>query len=141
MHPEPGRTRNIGRFASTWGRHLLRRPREVSPVTLEEGARIVEGDPATSSVLRIEGGRLRLNPGFVADVRENRVLIRQGSGLPVVATMSCECRISPPQTYGICYPVAGGSFVFCQSAGCGGLCEALLWPGQPSVRLSLRAPG
>ena len=137
MQPEPGRTRNIGRFASTWGRHLLRRPREVSPVTLEEGARIIADDPATGA--RIEGGRLRLNPGFVADVRENRVLLREASGLPVVATISCECIGSP--TGGACTPVVAGNLVICQSAGCQGLCQAVLFPGQPSVRVSLRSAG
>ena len=135
MQPEPGRTRNIGRFASTWGRHLLRRPREVSPVTLEEGARIVEGDPSTPGA-RIEGGGLRLNPGFVVDFSEkNRLLIREGKGLPVVATVSCQCMGAG----GDCMPVAVGNMVICHPVGCQGPCEAILFPAQPSIRLSLRA--
>jgi hypothetical protein len=137
MHTEPGGIRNVGGFAFTWARHLLRRPREVSPFTLEEGARIVEGDPAAPTGARIEGGGLRLNPGFVVDVRENRLLIREGDWLPVVGTINCHCMSG----VGDCMPVQLGNIVICQQIGCQGPCDLILIPGQPSVQLSLRAPG
>jgi hypothetical protein len=137
MQPEHGQLGNIRRFASTWGRHLLRRPRDVSPFTLEEGARIVEGDPAAPTGARIEGGGLRLNPGFVVDVRENRLLIREGDWLPVVGTIDCQCMSG----VGACMPVQLGNIVICQPIGCQGPCDLILIPGQTSVRLSLRASG
>jgi hypothetical protein len=137
MQPEPGPTRNIVGFASTWARHLLRRPRDVSPFTLEEGARI-EGDPAAPTGARIHEGGLRLNPGFVVDVRENRLLIRQGNGLPVVGTVSCNCMSG----VGACMPVQLGQIVICQGIGCQGPCDLILLPAaNRGVRLSLRAPG
>ena len=135
MQPEPGRIRNVGGFASTWAKHLLRRPREVSPFTLEEGARI-EGDPAAPTGARIEGGGLRLNPGFVADIRDNRLLIRQGNGLPLVGTVMCNCGGA-----GACMPVQGGEIIFCLSLGCQGPCSMTFIPGAVAgLRVSIRSP-
>lgn len=138
MHPEGGGIRSFGYFLSAWAKHLLRRPREFSPFTLEPDARIAEGDPAAATGARIEGGGLRLNAGFVADIRENRLLIRDGNWLPVVGTVNCSCMSG---VGGECMPVQIGNIVICQSMGCQGPCDLVLIPGQPSIRLSLRAPG
>jgi len=51
-------------LVTAWGRHLLRRPEEITPFTLEEGAQMV-GDPTSPEGARIKGGGVRLEPGWV----------------------------------------------------------------------------
>jgi hypothetical protein len=103
---------------------------------LDEGARI-EGDQSAATGARVVGGGLRLNPGFVTEARENRLLVREGAGLPVVGTVDCQCLSGA----GACMPTQAGNIVFCQQIGCQAPCQLVLIPGQPSIRLSLRAPG
>jgi hypothetical protein len=52
----------LANLITAWWRHLLRRPEEIAPFKLEDGAQTV-GDPTSPEGARIEGGGIRLEPG------------------------------------------------------------------------------
>ncbi len=106
-----------GRFgldvAAAWGRHVLRRPRNITPFVIEKGGRM-HGHPTAPQGAQIEGGALRLQPGYVLDVRGPKALLREGSAKPVIGTLSCGCAEGP----GDCGLTITGNMVVC-----GGSCK------------------
>jgi hypothetical protein len=72
-----------------WVTDLLRRPRTITPFKLEDGAQL-EGDPATAEGAVITGGRVRLVPDYVYEVRGDTVVFRRPRQ-PTGGSFKCYC--------------------------------------------------
>ena len=103
---------------TAWWRHLLRRPEEITPFKLEDGAQMV-GDPTSPEGARIEGGGVRPEPGVHVKVEGSRAVFRMAPGYPVVVIADCACQSPLPGEVPNCVPVGQGTpLLICTGASC-----------------------
>jgi hypothetical protein len=116
---------------SAWTDRILRRPREITPFTLEPGAQMV-GDPTSPEGARVQGGGVQFQPGWVVNVRDggSRAVFRAGVGYPVAGEVYCDC---PGKEGESCSLLVSGQKVTCGGDAC---CQLSYVARDPSVRLS-----
>lgn len=117
---------------TAWWRHLLRRPEEITPFKLEDGAQMV-GDPTSPEGARIEGGGVHVEPGVDVKVEGSKAVFRMAPFYPVVVITDCSCQAPLPGEVPNCVVVGQGTpLLICTGASC---C-AFLALANPRLRLS-----
>jgi hypothetical protein len=124
----------LANLVTAWWRHLLRRPEEITPFKLEDGAQMV-GDPTSPEGARIEGGGVHVESGVDVKVEGSKAVFRMAPFYPVVVIADCSCSIfPPPPTEGAnCFVVGHGTPVLVCT---GSSCCAFLVLANSRLRLS-----
>ena len=94
-----------------WGSHLLRRPREIAPFILEDGAQLT-GDPSSSHGAVIDGGRVTLQPDWLYETSgAGTTVVFRKARQPKSGTFECYCT----ENAGSCRAFIGDNSVTCGS--------------------------
>lgn len=93
---------------------VLRRPREITPFALAQGARL-QLDPRNPRRVTVTGGGVRLRGGTVIETIGSKVAFRMAAGQDITGEFSCGCQAGT----GTCNVFADGDQINCiAQSGC-----------------------